>query len=104
MGIISKITDPKYKKYWKVVNQNVGGAPVLLYKLDKHLVQLSENLAVLQSKPYSVVADNIGEFFRPSIWIKLICQSYFMYTEISNFHLTLSVFQKLLKCNFVFYT
>ncbi|XP_021344023.1 cadherin EGF LAG seven-pass G-type receptor 2-like isoform X2 [Mizuhopecten yessoensis] len=59
LDILSTVMEPRYNNDWLVINKNSGGIAELQWKLEKYLAILSENLATLQSKPYSVVSENI---------------------------------------------
>ncbi|XP_033746006.1 LOW QUALITY PROTEIN: cadherin EGF LAG seven-pass G-type receptor 2-like [Pecten maximus] len=59
LDILSTVMDSRYNNDWLVINKNSGGIAELQWKLEKYLAILSENLATLQSKPYSVVSENI---------------------------------------------
>ena len=62
MEVLSVLLQEKYSEQWQVVRQTTGGTTELLWRLEKHLQLLCENLETLQSKPYSIVTENIGKF------------------------------------------
>ena len=61
LDAMSVVLDTKYSGEWQKINRVSGGTQELLYKLEKYLVLLTENMDTLQKTPYSVVSKNIGK-------------------------------------------
>ena len=65
--------DMLQKTPYSIVSKNIGknwingvrgdGIQELLYKLEKYLVLLTENMDMLQKTLYSVVSKNIGKYW-----------------------------------------